>query len=87
MSWVLVLVAIIVIGGIALALVGRLGEDDLYLPDADPQLRPATDAHGDTQFDVVVRGYRMDEVDARIADLEAQVAALRAEPASEIRES
>jgi len=60
-----VLVAIAVIAGIALASVGRLGE----LPEAPADRKPAA-----AGFDVVIRGYRMDEVDAQLADLRARLA-------------
>ena len=76
MSWVLVVVAIFVIGAVCLALVGKLDSDKLGLPDAEPDLRPIDAGHPDN-FDVVVRGYRMDEVDARIAELEAEITALK----------
>lgn len=66
MMLVFVLVAIAVIAGIALASVGRLGE----LPEAPVDRRPA-----EVGFDVVLRGYRMDEVDAELADLRARLAA------------
>ena len=68
MTWLFVLLAIAVIAGGALAAVGRLGE----LPAAEPDLRP--DAPDDAPaFDVVVRGYRMDEVDARIAAMRDEI--------------
>ncbi|MFM8155348.1 MAG: DivIVA domain-containing protein [Actinomycetes bacterium] len=66
MMLLFVLVAIAVIAGIALASVGRLGE----LPEAPVDRRPA-----EVGFDVVLRGYRMDEVDAELADLRARLAA------------
>lgn len=66
MMLLFVLVAIAVIAGIALASVGRLGE----LPEAPVDRRPA-----EVGFDVVLRGYRMDEVDAELANLRARLAA------------
>ena len=66
MMLVFVLVAIVVIACIALASVGRLGE----LPEAPVDRKPA-----EAGFDVVLRGYRMDEVDAELADLRARLAA------------
>jgi len=66
MMLVFVLVAIAVIVCIALASVGRLGE----LPEAPADHKPAM-----AGFDVVIRGYRMDEVDAELADLRARLAA------------
>lgn len=67
-----VIVALLVIGGVFMAAAGRLGQ----FPDAEPDLRPD---QGDTGFDVVVRGYRMDEVDARLATLEAEIDHLKSQ--------
>ena len=66
MMLVFVLVAIAVIACIALASVGHLGE----LPEAPADRRPS-----EVGFDVVVRGYRMDEVDEELARLRARLAA------------
>lgn len=66
MMLLFVLVAIAVIAGIALAATGRLGE----LPEAPADRKPQ-----ELGFDVVLRGYRMDEVDAEIAGLRARLAA------------
>jgi hypothetical protein len=71
-TWVFVVIAIAVLAFIFLVVLGPLGE----LPPAEPDLRPA-EFDGNPQFDVVVRGYRMDEVDAQIAALQSEVAALR----------
>ena len=68
MTWLFVIVAILVIAGGAMAAMGRLGQ----LPDAEPDLRP-DERDGEPAFDVVVRGYRMDEVDARIASLQGEI--------------
>ena len=67
-TWLFVLLAIAVIAGGTLAAVGRLGE----LPEAEPDLRPEV-RDGEPAFDVVVRGYRMDEVDARIASMQDEI--------------
>ena len=76
MTVLFVLVGIAVIVGVSMAAAGSLGQ----LPAAEPDRRPEG---GSPAFDVVLRGYRMDEVDATIEDLRAQVAelqsALRAE--------
>ena len=73
MSFLFVLIFIAIVAGIALVATGRLGE----LPPAEPDLRP--DYLGDAPaFDVVVRGYRMDEVDATIELLNAQISELKA---------
>ncbi|MDP2287164.1 MAG: DivIVA domain-containing protein [Actinomycetota bacterium] len=69
-----VFLAIAVIVGIALLLVGRQGG----LPEAVVDLRPEGDAQ-DPRFDVVLRGYRMDEVDAAIQELRAENERLRQE--------
>ena len=66
MMLVFVLVAIAVIACIALASVGRLGE----LPDAPVDRKPT-----EAGFDVVIRGYRMDEVDEELGRLRARLAA------------
>lgn len=68
MTWVFVVVSILVIGGVVMAFSGRLGE----LPDSPPDLRPDV-VDGEPAFDVVVRGYRMDEVDARLASMQAEI--------------
>lgn len=67
-----IVVLLLLVGGIFVATAGSLGQ----YPDAEPDLRPD---QGDTGFDVVVRGYRMDEVDARMAALEAEIAHLRSQ--------
>lgn len=72
MTLLFAVVVILVIAGAFLYAAGRWSG----LPDAERDRRPATDAG--PEFDVVLRGYRMDEVDARIAALEQENAALRA---------
>ncbi len=66
--------AIAVITGITLLLVGRQGG----LPEGERDLRPEGDP-SDPSFDVVLRGYRMDEVDAKLAELRAENEQLRQE--------
>ena len=66
-----VLIAIGVIAAIGMVAAGRLGA----LPAAPADRRPDT-RDGAPEFDVVLRGYRMDEVDAVVADLRSQVQAL-----------
>ncbi|CAB4960949.1 MAG: DivIVA domain-containing protein [Actinobacteria bacterium] len=68
MSILFVLVAMAVIAGVGLAAAGRLGT----LPEAVPDRRPEGPA-SDPSFDVVLRGYRMDEVDAVIEELQRQL--------------
>ena len=73
MSVLFLLIGIaIVVAGFWIA-VGRL---DASLADQESDLRPDV-RDGEPTFDVVFRGYRMDEVDATIADLQAQVEQLR----------
>ena len=76
MSWLIVVVGLLVMGGVALVLVGRIDASNAGLPESEPDLRPSGESGN--EFDVVLRGYRMDEVDARIADLEEQVRSLSA---------
>lgn len=68
MTVLFVLIAIGVIAAVGLVASGRLGA----LPPAPADRRPAT-RDGNPEFDVVLRGYRMDEVDAVIADLRARL--------------
>lgn len=74
MAVVFFLVASLVIVAAFLLATGRL---DARLPAASHDLRPA-ERDGEPAFDVVLRGYRMDEVDATIADLRSQIERLRA---------
>ena len=76
MSLVFAIVGIVVVAGAFWIAAGRLNAD---LPDATHDLRPDRRA-GEPSFDVVVRGYRMDEVDATIADLQAQIERLKGSP-------
>ena len=72
MTILFVLVAMAAIAGVGLAAAGRLGT----LPDAEPDRRPEGPATN-PNFDVVLRGYRMDEVDAVIEDLQRQLGEAR----------
>jgi len=73
MTIVFVVVGIAVVAAAALFVVGKF---DASLPDAGSDLRPDERA-GDPAFDVVLRGYRMDEVDATIAELQSQIETLK----------
>jgi uncharacterized small protein (DUF1192 family) len=73
MTIVFILVGVLVIAGAFWFAVGRI---DPSLPDATADHRPA-ERGGEPAFDVVVRGYRMDEVDATIADLQAEIDQLK----------
>ena len=53
-----------------------VGKFEVWLPDAGSDLKPDT-RDDDPAFDVVLRGYRMDEVDSTIAQLQAEIKSLR----------
>ncbi len=72
MTWLFVIVVILVLGAGFVAILGLLGD----LPPSEQDLRPDT-LDGEPSFDVVVRGYRMDEVDAQLASLQDEIDALR----------
>jgi uncharacterized small protein (DUF1192 family) len=67
-----VIVVILVLGAGFVAILGLLGD----LPPSEQDLRPDT-RDGEPSFDVVVRGYRMDEVDAQLATLQEEIDRLR----------
>jgi hypothetical protein len=73
MTLVFIAVGVVVIAAAFWFAVGRL---DPSLPDAENDFRPDR-RDGDPAFDVVLRGYRMDEVDATIADLQSQIDELK----------
>ncbi len=75
MALLFVVVGVIVIAAAFWLATGRLVAQ---LPDASHDLKPA-ERGGEPAFDVVARGYRMDEVDATIADLQARIRTLQAE--------
>lgn len=78
MTWLFVVVAILIVAGAFLAVAGLLGE----LPAAEPDVRP--DRIDDrVQFDVVVRGYRMDEVDQELGRLRQEIDRLRSDMESD----
>lgn len=66
MTIVFAIVLIAVIAAVSMLAVGRLGE----LPQATVDRRPEGT---EPQFDVVLRGYRMDEVDETIAALQQRI--------------
>jgi DivIVA domain-containing protein len=74
MSLVFVVVGIAVIAAAFWYATGRWSPE---LPRATHDLRPA-ERDREPTFDVVLRGYRMDEVDATIADLRQQIDELQA---------
>jgi TolA-binding protein len=71
-TWLFVIVVILVLGAGFAAALGLLGG----LPDSEQDLRPDT-RDGEPSFDVVVRGYRMDEVDAQLQAMQGEIDALR----------
>ncbi|MFM8893843.1 MAG: hypothetical protein ACKOE2_00370 [Actinomycetales bacterium] len=77
MAILFVLLAIAVIALVAMAASGRLGE----LPEASGDLTPQSGGDGPA-FDVVLRGYRMDEVDAAIEGLQRRIDELAGERGS-----
>lgn len=72
MTAVFAIVLIVVLGGIALALAGR------WNPQGLDELSRESSVEG--RFDVVLRGYQMDQVDAEIARLQGLIAASEADP-------
>lgn len=71
MTFIFVLLAVAGIALIGVLATGRLGELPEPVRDARPDKK-----FGNPAFDVVARGYRMDEVDQVIEELQAQVAKL-----------
>jgi DivIVA domain-containing protein len=99
MTWIWVLMAILLLGVTAAVAVGYGGSMGRAYPDRPELLLPAdrmvsADDLEDVRFSVVMRGYRMDEVDdvvrrlvheiaerdARIADMRAAFAASAPDP-------
>ena len=72
MTWLFVIVVILVLGAGFIAILGLMGD----LPPSEQDLRPDT-RDGEPSFDVVVRGYRMDEVDAQLATMQDEIDRLR----------
>ena len=74
MTWLFVIVVIVLLGVGFVLVLGLLGD----LPEAEPDLRPDT-LDGAPAFDVVVRGYRMDEVDAQLDAMQDRIDTLQAQ--------
>ena len=72
----LLLLLIVLIAAVA-ALGGRWAPDGL--PAADPALAAPSEMGVEPAFDVVLRGYRMSQVDAHIAGLRERIADLEAQ--------
>lgn len=88
MIWVFfIAIGVLLVGGFAALIVGRVGYDPLSEPtttQSDPGLSEefGSGEISAVRFDTALRGYRMDQVDAvldqlqtRIEDLEARLAA------------
>ena len=73
MGAVFFLIGAAVVAAIAWFVVGKF---EMWLPDAGSDLKPNT-RDNDPAFDVVLRGYRMDEVDDTIAQRQAEIESLR----------
>ena len=71
MTLIFVVIAILVIAGAAMAITGRFAPSVGIENTGDYTLESAG-------FDVTLRGYRMDEVDQRIAELEGKITELEA---------
>jgi hypothetical protein len=67
-TWLFAVLAIAVVAAVFLAVLGLLGE----LPPVEPDLRP-DELDGQPAFDVVIRGYRMDEVDDQLGRMQAEI--------------
>jgi DivIVA domain-containing protein len=84
--WVLfIVVAVLLVGAFAALLTGRIGYDPLSEPartQADPGLGEAFTSEdvADVHFDTAFRGYRMDQVDRVLDQLQERIAQLEAHP-------
>jgi DivIVA domain-containing protein len=87
--WVLLTaVAVLVIGGLAALVTGRIGYDPLSEPTTTHSATLVDeDFHAEelaaVRFDTALRGYRMDQVDALLDTVQARIAELEATIASE----
>jgi DivIVA domain-containing protein len=77
MTPVFALLAGLIVAGLAIALAGRWRPEGL--PASRPELGPARPADR-IRFDVVLRGYRMDQVDAELERLRALLERTEAAP-------
>ncbi|KRF22118.1 MULTISPECIES: DivIVA domain-containing protein [unclassified Phycicoccus] len=84
MIWVLfIAVGVLLVGGFAALIVGRVGYDPLSeatTTQADPVLSEEFGAGeiAAVRFDTALRGYRMDQVDAVLDQLQTRIAELEA---------
>ena len=84
MIWVLfIAVGVLLVGGFAALIVGRVGYDPLSeatTTQADPVLSEefGSGEISAVRFDTALRGYRMDQVDAVLDQLQTRIAELEA---------
>lgn len=74
MTWLFVIALIALLGVGFLLTLGLLGG----LPASEPDLRP-DQRDGEPAFDVVARGYRMDEVDEQLRVMQDRIEEMQAE--------
>ena len=84
MVWVFfIVVAVLLVGGFAALVTGRIGYDPMA-PATTTQAHPVLSEHfpasevSTVRFDTALRGYRMDQVDAVLDQLQARIAELEA---------
>ena len=86
MIWVLfIVVAVLLVGAFAALLTGRIHYDPLSEPtrtQGDPGLPETFTSHdvADVHFDTAFRGYRMDQVDRVLDQLQVRIAELETGP-------
>lgn len=84
MTWILAMVAVLLLGGVAVVAAGRGAPMRQQDPDRSGELPgpgPLTAADlREVRFSTVVRGYAMAEVDALLSRLERQLAELERPP-------
>jgi hypothetical protein len=71
-TWLFAVLVIAVLALIFMGVLGLLGE----LPPVEQDLRP-DELDGEPAFDVVFRGYRMDEVDGQLERMQLEIDRLR----------
>jgi DivIVA domain-containing protein len=77
-TWLFAVLALLVITGTALALAGR------WRPEGLPPGPPQDESPAGPRFDVVLRGYRMDQVDAELARLRRALAEAAGDASPEV---
>ena len=71
MTFLFVVLAIALIAVIALLITGKF-QPSMGLENSGDHI-PEIDADGEPAFDVTIRGYRMDEVDQKIAQMQQTI--------------